>query len=165
MRTARPLQTAYGISILSTENSGGGLPSFGVFSGEQIYTVYLDMRETEFDPPQNWTLEFAIASPPGQNGSGASPNKEGLILPFPAFKEKPAFPADVVRRYLRRMVIVFGVIDPEGKMAQIAVKESPDPTLNDVLVKCLVKWVFRPAQLNGQPVPAKILIGIPLSLQ
>ena len=28
--------------------------------------------------------------------------------------------------------------------------------------QALSKWVFRPAQLNGQPVAVKVLLGIPL---
>jgi hypothetical protein len=49
-------------------------------------------------------------------------------------------------------------------MEQISIKDSPDPSLNELLVNSLQKWVFRPAQLNGRPVPAKVLIGVPLSL-
>jgi hypothetical protein len=163
-RTPRPLQTAYGLSIISTENSGGGLPSFGVFSNEQIYTVYLDMRNTEYDPPQSWTLEFAVAQPAGQGGAGNIRAQEGLILPFPSAKEQPPFPVDLVRRYLRRMVIVYALVNVSGKLEQLSVKDSPDPALNDILTTSLAKWVFRPAQLNGQAVPAKLLMGIPLAL-
>jgi hypothetical protein len=32
------------------------------------------------------------------------------------------------------------------------------------VLNALSKWSFRPAQLDGQAVPVKVLIGIPLSL-
>ena len=48
------------LSVVSTENSGGGLPYFGVFSDEQIRTVYLDMRQRETDETPLWILEFAV---------------------------------------------------------------------------------------------------------
>jgi hypothetical protein len=49
-------------------------------------------------------------------------------------------------------------------LEQISVKESPDVLLNEPVVTALSKRTFRPAQLNGEPVPAKVLMGIPLWL-
>lgn len=159
----KPLQTAYGLSIISTENSGGGLPFFGVFSHEQIYTVYLDMRHVEEDKDPSWTLEFAVIR--GSSGSpSAGTNQQGLVLPFPAEKVRPAFPVDVVRKHLGKMVIVYGVVNAEGKLEQVTIKDSPDGSLNEPLTKALSAWVFRPAQLNGETVAAKLLMGIPLWL-
>lgn len=162
----RPLQTAYGLTVISTENSGGGLPFFGVFSHEQIYTVYLDMRRTQFDPAPSWTLEFAVL-PDAANPAGASRNpgksQEGLVLPFPIAKEPPALPAELVRKYVGRMIIVYAVINIEGKIEQTSVKDSPDALLNERVLSALSKWLFRPARLNGEPVAVKALLGIPLS--
>ena len=159
----KPLQTSYGLNIISTENSGGGLPFFGVFSHEQIYTVYLDMRHAEIDQDPSWTLEFAVIPGSAPQG-GASRSQQGVILPFPAEKERPAFPADVVRKYLNKVVIVYGVVNIEGKLEQVSVKDSPDALLNEPALQSLSKWIFRPAQLNGEPVAAKLLLGIPLWL-
>ena len=160
----KPLQTSYGLNIISTENSGGGLPFFGVFSHEQIYTVYLDMRQVEMDQDPSWTLEFAVI-PGSASQAGSSRSQQGLILPFPAEKERPAFPADVVRKYLNKMVIVFGVVNIEGKLEQVSIKDSPDALLNEPVLRSLSKWIFRPAQLNGEPVATKLLMGIPLWLR
>jgi hypothetical protein len=44
------------------------------------------------------------------------------------------------------------------------VLQSPSIEFNQPLLDALQKWVFRPAQLNGQPVSVKALLGIPLSL-
>ncbi len=159
----KPLQTSYGLNIISTENSGGGLPFFGVFSHEQIYTVYLDMRQVEEDQDPSWTLEFAVI-PGSVAQSGSSRRQQGLILPFPAEKERPAFPADVVRKYLNKMVIVYGIVTIEGKLEQVSIKDSPDALLNEPVLRSLSKWIFRPAQLNGESVAAKLLMGIPLWL-
>ena len=159
----RPLQTSYGLNIISTENSGGGLPFYGVFSQEQIYTVYLDMRQVDVDQDPSWTLEFAVGSKSGSHTSSGR-NQQGLILPFPAEKERPAFPAEVVRKYLRKMIIVYGIVNLEGKLEQLSVKDTPDIALNEPVLKALSKWAFRPAQLNGEPVTAKLLMGIPLWL-
>jgi len=42
------------------------------------------------------------------------------------------------------------------------VRLTPDTRLNDPIVQACNKWVFRPAQLNNQPVAVKVLLGIPL---
>jgi hypothetical protein len=160
----RPLQTAYGINIISTEDSGGGLPFFGVFSHEQIYTVYLDMRIVEADQDPSWTLEFAVMQDDSSSSvvTDLSRMQQGVVLPFPTVKEKPVWPAELAGKYSGKMIIVFGVINTEGKMEQISIKDSPNPLLNEPVIKALGKWTFRPAQAGGQPVRAKALFGIPL---
>ena len=158
-------QTRYGLFVVSTENSGGGLPYFGVFSNAQINTVYLDMRQTETDTAPFWTLEFVV---PRGTAIQANPAKEldesheGFVLPVPVVKEQPALPLELVRRHIGKMVIVYTVINVEGKMEQTSVKESPDPLLNQPVLDALSKWVFRPGVLNGNPVAVKALLGIPL---
>ena len=163
--TPAPLQTSYGVTIVSTESSGGGLPQFGIFSNEQVFTVYVDMRRTITDPAPSWTFEYAILK-----GTAAQPNvvtlpkkdQQGIVLPFPTVKEQPALPAELARKYLRNRIIVYAVINVEGKMEQMAVKESPDPLLNESILRALTKWLFRPAQLDGENVAVKALIGIPV---
>jgi hypothetical protein len=162
-----PVRSNYGVAVVSTENSGGGLPYVGVFSNEQIYTVYLDMRETDSVSSHSWTFEFALI----QNTTASAtisfePEKseKGLALPSPEEKLQPVLPIELVRRHLNQLVLVYGVISVEGKMEQISVKQTPDAQLNAPLVECLSKWVFHPALIDGKPVAAKVLIGIPLRL-
>jgi hypothetical protein len=163
----RPLQTSYGLTIVSTGTSGGGLPLFDVFSHEEVYTVYLDMRRTETDTAPSWPLEFSVLQSKSSQAKAAdSANRglQGLVLPFPAFKDLPVLPADLVRRYRGRMLVVYAIISAEGKMEQLTVKDSPDAQLNEIVLNSLRKWIFRPARLNGEPVSAKALLGIPMWL-
>ncbi|MCH7804134.1 MAG: energy transducer TonB, partial [Acidobacteria bacterium] len=164
-RIPHPLQTRYGLFVVSTENSGGGLPYFDVFSNAQITTVYLDMRQRETDAAPFWTLEFAVprgtaiqANPAGE----LDESYEGFVLPVPVVKQQPALPLELVRRHIGKMIIVFTVINVEGKMEQISVKESPDPLWNQPVLDALSKWVFRPGVLNGDPVAVEAMLGIPL---
>jgi hypothetical protein len=165
-RVRRPLQTSYGLTIVSTETSGGGLPFFDVFSREQVYTVYLDMRRTEEDTAPAWTLEFAVVPGTAYKVDPArvpSQSQQGLVLPFPTFKEQPALPAEAVRKHPGQMVIVYGIVNLQGKMEQISIKQSPDALFTEPVLAALSKWTFRPARLNGEPVPVKVLMGIPLA--
>jgi len=161
----RPLQTSYGISVISTESSGGGLPSFGVFENEQIYTVYLDMRQTERDSAPTWTLEFAVlreAGTPASFTTNLDESRKGLVLPFPVVKQAPVLPADVAGRYSGRMIVVYAIINTAGEIEQMTIKDSPDPLLNAPVLEALHHWKFRPAVLEGNPVAMKALFGIPV---
>lgn len=153
-----PVQTSWGATIQSTEDSGGGLPRFGVFSGE-IHTAYLDMRRTIADEPHDWIFEFGAEPDPTANA--ARPWRK-FVLPFPIIREQPVLPSELVRKYPRRMIIVYGVISVDGKLEEMSVKESPDPLLNKPALSALSKWVFKPAQTDGKTVAAKMLVGIPL---
>ncbi len=165
IRPARPLQTSYGVTVVSTESSGGGLPFSGVFAGRQIHTVYLDMRQSETDSAPSWTLEFALPrkmavradSTQGKDGS-----RQGVVLPFPTVKGPLLLPSELVLKHLRETIIVYGVINVEGKMEQISVMKSPDALLNEPVLEGLSKWVFRPASLEGAAVAVELLLGIPL---
>ena len=60
--------------------------------------------------------------------------------------------------------MVYAIINTDGKMEQVSVKESPDTQLNEPVLNALAKWIFRPGELNGERVAVKVLLGIPLSL-
>ena len=167
IRAHRPLQTEYSLNVISTEDSGGGLPSYGVFQDEQIYTTYLDMRETESDQDPSWTLEFARLR---ESDGGVvvnvdwENNNEGLILPFPKVKERPYLPDPIIRSCSGGLIVVYGVIDREGHLKQLTIKESPHELLSQLVLQALGKWIFRPARFDGEPVAVKVLMGIPLWL-
>ena len=59
-------------------------------------------------------------------------------------------------------VVISAVVDKEGMVSHVAVKQTPDVRISDPNVQAFNKWVFRPAQLNNQPVAVKVLLGIPL---
>ena len=161
----QPLQTSYGITILASGGSGGGLPDFGVFGNEQVHTVYLDMRQTIQDEPVSWTVEFGVKQPEATAASERMATVGGqqeVILPFPIEKERPVMPLDLVRKHSGHLVIAYAVVTLEGKMDQLSIKQSPDPALNEIVLNALRKWTFRPARRNGEVIPAKILLGIPV---
>jgi len=146
------------VRVSSLGNSGGGLADYSVFSDEKVYTVYLDMRKTLDDPAPSWTLQYAVLRPPND----PSPTSE-LTPPFPATKEIPKLSPEVLVRYSGRVVVVYGIIDSQGKFQELTVKDSPDDQLDVPIIVALRKWSFRPAELNGQPIAIKVLLGITLS--
>jgi hypothetical protein len=155
-----PPQTAYGMTISSTADSGGGLPELGVFAHEKVYTVFLDMRNTSGDHNPSWTLQYARLRSAVENDPSSS--SEGITPPFPLAKELPRLNSELIRTYLRNVIVVFAVMDTEGKLQRLSVLQTPDGRFNPPILAALTRWRFQPAQRNGQPVALKVLIGIPL---
>ena len=63
------------------------------------------------------------------------------------------------------MVIAYAVVTrPRGRWNELSIKQSPDPALNELVLNALRKWTFRPARRNGQIIPAKILLGVPVRI-
>jgi outer membrane biosynthesis protein TonB len=154
------------LTIVSTGSSGGGLPDFGVFSDEKVYTVYINMRQTTDDPAPSWTLQYALLREAAQAGTAArnGQSSQGLVPPFPVVKEPVQFPIGLVFRHLRSMMVIYAVINKAGKLERMRVVQTPSDELNQPLLDALAKWSFRPAELYGEPVSVKALLGVPLSL-
>jgi Gram-negative bacterial TonB protein C-terminal len=153
-----PSQTAYGMTVVSLAESGGGLPDFGVFKEEKVYTVYLDMRQTTDDPAPSYTLQYAPMLSAGQATTDQGP----LTPPYPLNKPVPPMNSELMRRYLRDVVIVYAILQSDGKLQQLSVMQSPDARFNPPILATLRLWTFRPAQMNGKPVGVKVLVGIPV---
>jgi len=85
--------------------------------------------------------------------------------PFPPYKEMPKLSDELSQRYDSREVVVYAIINSEGRFEQLAVKESPRLELNAPILHALRRWTFRPAQLAGKPVALKVLLGITLAAE
>jgi len=150
-------QTSYGMTVVSTASSGGGLPDYGVFNDERVFTVYIPMRRTPEDEDPTWTLQYSLL-----NDASKTANEQTVLAPSPVMREWPNIPADLEKKYAQKQVVIYAEVDKDGKVSHISVKESPDPRVSNAIVEAVGKWVFRPAQLDNQPVAVKVLLGIPL---
>jgi hypothetical protein len=149
-------QPPYGMTVVSTASSGGGLEDFGVFRDERIFTVYIPMKRTEEEEDPTWTLQYALQDESADNPVGQ------VLAPMPATREWPEVPADLQQKYAKRQVVISALVDKEGKVSQVTVKRTPDPRVSTPIVHAFGKWTFHPAEVNSQPVAVKVLIGIPL---
>lgn len=148
-------QTPYQMTIVATASSGGGLADFGVFENQRVYTVYIPMQRTPQEADPTWTLQYALDSQPGSEDGQ-------LIAPSPVIREWPQIPPELSKTYSQQQVVIYAILNTEGKLTHISVKQTPDAQVSTPIEKALAKWVFRPAQLDNKPVPVKILVGIPL---
>lgn len=147
-------QPAYGMTVVSTASSGGGLEDFGVFHDERVFTVYIPMKRSEEEADPTWTLQYAPVESADAVGQ--------VLAPSVATREWPEIPAALQKKYAQRQVVISAVVDKDGKVSQVAVLRTPDPRVSAPIAKALAKWVFHPAQAHSAPVAVKALIGIPL---
>jgi hypothetical protein len=155
-------QTSYNTNIVSTASSGGGLPDFGVFENEKVYTVYLDMRANDEDPAPSWTLQYAVLQP-AAGESGAGRIRGTPTPPYAMLKEVPELTPEQMRKCGHELIVASAIIDVSGKVEQVSVRRSPESQLVGPLVEALEHWIFEPAQIDGRPVALKILLGIRLA--
>jgi hypothetical protein len=151
-------QEPYGMTVVATASSGGGLPDFGVFRDEHVFTVYIPMRRSPEEEDPTWTLQYSMLHDDPANPLG----DQTVLAPSPDVREWPQVPADLEKRYAQREVVLYAVVDAEGKVSQVSVKQTPDKRVSNPIVEAFSKWVFHPAQLNNKPVAVKVLIGVPL---
>jgi hypothetical protein len=148
-------QSSYGMTIVSTASSGGGLADIGVFHNERVFTVYIPMKRSENEEDPTWTLQYAVI--------GSSASNQQVIAPTTATRIWPEIPPALLRRYVHEQVIVYAIVDKDGKVTDVSVKRTPNPRVSDPIADALKKWLFHPALMNNQPVAVKILLGVPLS--
>jgi hypothetical protein len=146
---------SYGLTIVSTGNSGGGLNDFGVFFDEAVFTVYISTTTPAGNPAPVWTLQYAVLK-------AADRSTDDVVPPFPMQKEIPEWPEELLARYRGQLLVVYAVIGTEGNMERVKMMQSPNIRFNEVLFAALDKWKFRPAMVNGNSVAVKALLGVPI---
>lgn len=160
VKTLRPPQTSYEMTVVSTGRAGGGLPDLGVFHNEQVYTVYLDMRINQDDPTPSWTLQYALLPQVPSDPVDHKVSQSAPTPPYAMLKQVPDYAPELVRKYARRLIIASAVLDESGKLDKLAIVQSPSNEFSAPLLEALQHWMFQPAQLDGHPVALKILLGI-----
>ncbi len=147
---------SYDLTIISTGNSGGGVGDFGVFHDEAVFTVYVIPATAADDPASPWPLQYAVLD-------AAGVALQDLLPPCPVKKQAPVWPADLLTRYSGQEIVVYAIIDAEGKMQHLKALQSPNARLSEALLAVLGQWLFRPASMNGKPVAVKAVLGVPIS--
>lgn len=142
---------SYGLTVISGGSSGGASRDLGVFSrSDTVYTVYIPMTDAGGGPA--WPMQYALASP--------GPASNGLLAPPIVAKKIPATKLGVNAN--SGPIFVTGIIDENGKFQALRAVRALDSRAQ-LAVEALEQWEFLPAQLDGKPVPSKVLIGVTAS--
>jgi hypothetical protein len=65
--------------------------------------------------------------------------------------------------YRHQLIVASAILQPDGKLEQVAIRQSPEQQLAEPLVEALQHWLFEPGKIDGKPVALKVLLGIRLA--
>ncbi|HEY6346201.1 MAG TPA: hypothetical protein VIY49_32335 [Bryobacteraceae bacterium] len=122
--------------------------SAGVLGGRIVYTVYLRVGLRK-----NWILQYTLPKDAravtGTNGTPIDPPWPLLILRPDELTTRPVY------------IIVHGKITEAGAFDQPSLVFPRELEKQDVLLKSLEQWKFRPALRDGEPAAIDVLLIIP----
>jgi len=147
---AFPMNRSYGLTIISGGSSGGAGRDMGVFDrSETVFSVAIPMADS--GGGVDWPMQYAMLNH-AQSGAGL------LVPPF-AQKKVAATMARLQIAGEQGPVFISGVIDEAGKLQALRSVRAQD-VRSQPAIQALQQWQFLPAQLDGQPVASKVLIGV-----
>lgn len=152
-----PPPGTYGMTIVSSGSSGGGLRDYGVFNDGPVFTVYVDVSKLGIHGTR-WSLQYSAARDVRIAHAGYM-----LTPPFPQTQVLPLLPSALVAANVGRLFVFQAMLKADGTLDGFHVLESPDARLNDPIFASLIKWTFQPASMGNDKVPIKILMGIPIA--
>jgi len=153
------------IALLDDQDMGGKLPDL-----RTLVTGFLDLSLAASAPPPEPPRPQVAAPPPPPPVAQPDPNRiysmenKDVTAPVVIRQEMPRLtPAMKVQARERGIVDV--VIDEQGRVTNVAVRESIHPVFDADLLTYGRQWRYRPATFLGQPVRYRKMIQINVSRQ
>jgi TonB family protein len=117
----------------------------------------LQGRPTEVPPTPGPPVPIASGF-----GAGAYRPGHGIQNPVLVQQVTPVYSLAALQRRLSGDVELEAVILKDGTVGDVHVVQSLDPTfgLDDEAIRAARQWLFRPAALNGQPVPIVVVLEV-----
>lgn len=109
---------------------------------------------------------MTVTVTPGRTGaSGMAPVRVGgdIRQPMKVRDVKPVYPPLAQEGRVQGLVILEGVIDEQGNIADVKVLRGV-PLLNDAAVEAVRQWRYAPTLLNGVPVPVIMTMTVTFTL-
>lgn len=147
----------YGMTIVSSAGSGGGLRDYGVFNDGPVFTVYVNVARIGIHGAR-WALQYNASREVRIEHAGYP-----LTPPFPHTEVLPLLPPALVAANVGRLFVFQATLKPDGTLEGFRVLETPDARIIDPILSTLTKWTFEPASMGTDKVPIKILMGIPIA--
>lgn len=84
----------------------------------------------------------------------------GLLGPVAIYCPEPACTTPMMRAHCEGVAVLWCVVSAKGKVTGVQVVKSLGDGFDENAMKTVRKWRFKPAMLNGKPVPAKTLVEV-----
>lgn len=91
---------------------------------------------------------------------------DGVTSPILIHETKPNYTGEAMRARVQGLVVMECVVEPDGSVGPVRVTRSVDPVygLDDVAVRTLKQWRFRPGMKDGAPVRVALIVEMSFTL-
>jgi TonB family protein len=123
-----------------------------IFGERKFYSLTLNMPNLN-SAGGSWVIRFAALR---QNANAGE-----LSAPAATRKVDPAYPIELMRQNVAGTVMLYAVIQADGKIGSVRVLRGIDDRLDQYASEALAQWQFQPATRNGDPVDVEAVFRIP----
>jgi TonB family protein len=111
-------------------------------------------------PSNTAAKDQAQSGEASQSQSAEDIGRRDVTPPVAVYSPDPEYPAEGQKKKRQGDVILWAVIDEQGKVAQVKVSRCIGAGLDEAAVQAVSQWRFKPARRNGQPVSVQINIDV-----
>jgi TonB family protein len=105
-----------------------------------------------------------LGAHPGPTGAPYRVGKGRVSAPQATYSPDPEYSEDARRARYQSDVTLAGTVDDEGALTDLCVTQAAGVGLDEKAMEAVRKWRFRPATLQGQPVPVRIAVEVAFRL-
>ena len=105
------------------------------------------------DPPPSWNGKTAI-----RIGGNVTPPERIKYVP-------PVYPAEAQSARVEGIVVIEGLIDDEGNVAQAKVLKGVALLLDSAALDAVLQWKYTPTLVNGVPMPVVMTVTVNFMLR
>jgi hypothetical protein len=149
-RLTMPKEGKFGLIVAGTSAAAPYAESIGALSGKMVYSVFLDVGLRK-----KWLLQYCLPRAEEQKVAVRG-RAEPLGAPWPYLVVRPS-----ATRLSAEYVVVHGMITADGRFDKLALVFPRELDKNDLLMRSLAEWTFRPASRDGVAADVEILLIVP----
>jgi TonB family protein len=90
---------------------------------------------------------------------------DGVMTPKVLSETKPEYPPETKASGVQGLVTLECVVLPSGRVGDVAVKKSLEPTLDQAAIRAMRQWRFTPGTKDGKPVPVQVEVEMTFTLR
>ena len=153
------------VLLLDDPDMGGKLPDL-----RTLVSGFLDLSVAASTPPPEPPKAAAPVTPAAPPVPQADPNRiytmvdKDVVAPVAIRQDMPRL-TPMMKLQARERGVVEVVIDEQGRVTFVSVRESVHPMFDSALVAMGREWKYQPATLQGKPVRYRKMIQINVSRQ
>jgi TonB family protein len=123
-----------------------------VFGYRKSYSMILNVPNLN-SAGGSWVMHFAELKDAEKQGE--------LVAPVATQEVDPGYPLELMRQNVQGLVMLSAVIHSDGSVSDVRILRGVDDRLDKYASAALLRWRFRPATRNGDPVALQTVVMIP----